>query len=167
LYNNHNNNNNRKNNYLTNFIKLNRKVYWPSVRILRSGKAKYSPCLPCGFFNRLGELTNEPISTRVHLGGLEMMLRSSCRSADQRVTCKTKNGVCKDLSYDESTIITRTLNLSLAFSPPFFSILQRLVLYIYCKSTQASFPSCFTINCTIGGGSMGRLSFSPKPHMRA
>jgi hypothetical protein len=129
LYNNHNSNN-RKSNYLTNFIKLNRKVYWPSVRILRSGKAKYSPCLPCGFFKRLGELTNEPISTRVHLGGLEMMLRSSCRSADQRVTCKTKNGVCKDLSYDESTTITRTLNLSLASPPLFFHIAKACFVYL-------------------------------------
>lgn len=83
--------------YLTNFIKLNRRVYLPSVRILKSGKAKYKPCSPLGFFSRLGELTRDPINTRVHLGGFEMMFRSSVLSADHKVTWRTKKGICKVL----------------------------------------------------------------------
>lgn len=83
--------------YLASFIRLNLKVYLPSVRMLRSGNAKYKPCSPEGSLSRLGELTREPIKTRVHLGGLEMILRSSTRSADQRVTCNTKKGVWRVL----------------------------------------------------------------------
>lgn len=64
--------------YLANLINLNQSVYWPSVRILKSGNAKYNPCSPWGFFKRLGELTSEPISTRVHLSGLEMILVLLC-----------------------------------------------------------------------------------------
>lgn len=72
--------------YFVSFIKLNRNVYLPSVRILKSGKAKYRPCSPWVFFNKLGELTKEPIKTLVHFGGFEIMFRSSVQSSDHNVT---------------------------------------------------------------------------------
>lgn len=49
-------------------------------------------------FNKLGDETNDPISTLVTPGGFAMRLRSSRPSLDHSVTCKTKNGFCSILS---------------------------------------------------------------------
>jgi hypothetical protein len=148
--------------YLTNFIKLNRRVYLPSVRILRSGKAKYKPCSPLGFFSRLGELTKEPINTRVHLGGFEIMFRSSVLSADHRVTWRTKKGICKVLR-GAVTEVKRMIRVFLSFRGGQLTDENQST---YCTSTGSWFR-CLTMSCTIGGGSIGLRSFSPKPHILA